>query len=113
VPGDRVEQHYARPGLISTIRDRLRAAGKDLDHLTPADLAAIDEFHIRGRQATEELAARLRPTAASRVLDIGSGLGGPSRHLGATYGCHVVGIDLTEAYCPGSRGRRNACRRRS
>ena len=99
MPDDGVEQHYARPGLISTIRERLRAAGKDLDHLAPADLAAIDEFHIRGRQATEELAARLRPTATSRVLDIGSGLGGPSRHLAVTYGCHVVGIDLTEDYC--------------
>lgn len=99
MPAAGVERHYARDGLIETIRERLRAAGKDLTRLVPADLATIDELHVRGPQATRELAARLAPTADSRVLDIGSGLGGPSRHLAATYGCRVTGIDLTEAYC--------------
>ena len=33
-----------------------------------------------------------------RVLDIGCGLGGPSRYLAATVGCEVVGIDLTPEY---------------
>jgi ubiquinone/menaquinone biosynthesis C-methylase UbiE len=40
---------------------------------------------------------RLGP--AARVLDIGSGLGGPARTLAETYGCHVTGIDLTAAFC--------------
>jgi ubiquinone/menaquinone biosynthesis C-methylase UbiE len=30
---------------------------------------------------------------------VGSGIGGPSRYVAATYGCAVVGIDLTEEYC--------------
>ena len=34
-----------------------------------------------------------------RVLDVGSGVGGPSRYVAATYDCDVVGIDLTEEYC--------------
>ncbi|MCB1541169.1 MAG: class I SAM-dependent methyltransferase [Rhodoblastus sp.] len=38
-------------------------------------------------------------TARAHVLDIGSGLGGPARTLAETYGCHVVGIDLTQAFC--------------
>jgi len=33
------------------------------------------------------------------LLDIGSGLGGPSRYLAANYGCRVIGIDITEEYC--------------
>lgn len=41
----------------------------------------------------------MRLDAASRVLDIGSGLGGPARTLAETYGCAVTGIDLTPAFC--------------
>ena len=32
------------------------------------------------------------------MLDIGSGLGGPSRYLAATFGCHVIGIDLSPSF---------------
>jgi len=39
------------------------------------------------------------PSRGSYVLDIGSGLGGPSRYLAANYGCRVIGIDITEEYC--------------
>ncbi|WP_210204615.1 class I SAM-dependent methyltransferase [Microvirga sp. 17 mud 1-3] len=98
-----VEEHYTHRDLTKAIREALQRAGKDPAHLQPTDLAAVDEFHIRGRQATLELANWIKPTAADRVLDIGSGLGGASRTLAATYGCHVTGIDLTEAYCRTAR----------
>lgn len=94
-----VEQHYTRSGLIEAIRAGLRTSGKDLDKLTPADLAPIDEFHVRGRHATLELAKTVQPRATDRVLDIGCGLGGASRVLASTYGCHVTGVDLTAEYC--------------
>lgn len=97
--GGGVERHYAQDGLIAAIRERLRRAGKDPDRLTPADLATIDEFHVRGRQATIELAEKVKPAATDRVLDIGCGIGGAARQLAAAYGCRVVGIDLVPAYC--------------
>lgn len=98
-----VEEHYTRHDLSAAIREALLKAGKDPSHLQPSDLAAVDEFHIRGRQATLELADRLTPQPSDRVLDIGSGLGGASRALAAAYGCHVTGIDLTEEYCRTAR----------
>ncbi|MBA1157890.1 class I SAM-dependent methyltransferase [Microvirga mediterraneensis] len=98
-----VEEHYTRPDLVEAIGEALQRAGKDLAHLQPPDLAAVDEFHIRGRQATLELANRIKPAPTDRVLDIGSGLGGASRALAATYGCHVTGVDLTEEYCRTAR----------
>jgi SAM-dependent methyltransferase len=94
-----VAQHYSRTDLVEAIRAGLEKSGKHIDRLTPADLAPVDEFHVRGRQATLELGEAIRPKATDRVLDIGCGLGGASRVLAATYGCHVTGIDLTEDYC--------------
>lgn len=94
-----IERHYTRDGLIEAIRAALAELGKDLDRLTPTDLAPIDEFHVRGRAATLELAEKVHLGRDSLVLDIGSGLGGASRALAATYGCRVIGVDLTEVYC--------------
>lgn len=96
---EQVERHYASNDLIGAIRAGLSAAGKTPGKVKPEDLVAVDEFHVRGRAAMQELAARLNLKPTDRVVDIGSGLGGPSRFLAATYGCDVMGIDLTEAYC--------------
>jgi SAM-dependent methyltransferase len=66
--------------------------------LTAEKLAAFDQFHVGGLAATAELARRARITRDMQVLDAGSGLGGPSRFLAETVGCHVTGVDLTPAY---------------
>jgi SAM-dependent methyltransferase len=95
----RVAEHYTRGDLATTILSALQAAGKDVDRLSLEDLAPVDEFHIRGRLATVELANGLGLAPGMRVLDVGCGIGGPSRYVAATYDCHVVGIDLTEEYC--------------
>ncbi len=98
---EQVEAHYsnASGNLADAIADSLRGAGKDLHDLKTTDLATVDEFHIRGRKATIELAEQMMLTKDVRVLDIGSGLGGAARTLAEEYGCHVTGVDLTQAFC--------------
>jgi SAM-dependent methyltransferase len=93
-----VETHYTRHDLGDVILAALKQVGKDIDHLTPDDLAPVDEFHGGQRPATIRLAELAGFTGAERVLDVGSGLGGPSRYLAWHYGCRVSGVDLTAEF---------------
>jgi ubiquinone/menaquinone biosynthesis C-methylase UbiE len=94
----RIAGHYARSDLEAAILDALVASGKDLDQLAPADLAPVDEFHTGGRQATIEFAAQIDLTPDMHLLDVGCGIGGPSRFFAQEHGCRVTGIDLTPDY---------------
>ena len=93
VPG-----HYARSDLVAAIRDGILRLGKTSDTVTIDDLSLVDEFHIGGRRATEELVEQLQPSAADHLVDIGSGLGGAARLVADRYKCRVTGFDLTRDY---------------
>ena len=96
---EEIQQHYRQSGLLERILAGLKSLGKDLDRLTHEDLAPADEFHSQGRAATRALAELAQIPPGSRVLDVGSGLGGPARYLAAAYRCDVTGIDLTPEFC--------------
>lgn len=98
-----IETHYASQGLEEAVRTALAALGTDGSRLRPEDTASFDEFHIRGREATCDLAGALQLNPEHRVLDVGCGMGGAARHLVHEYACSVVGIDLTEPYCRAAR----------
>ncbi len=92
---DPVAAHYARGGLLARLDAALRADGVDPTHPGIEGLAPYDQFHGRGIEATEELADLMPARAADRVLDLGSGIGGPARYVATRHGCRVTGIDLT------------------
>ena len=94
-----VSEHYGQPDLAQRILTALGKAGKNLDALTIDDLAPVDQFHVRGKQSTLELAQRAGISAGQRILDVGGGLGGPARTLATMFDCEVTVVDLTEAYC--------------
>lgn len=100
---ERVSQHYTRGDLAAAIDAGLAALGKAPSALGLEDLAPVDEFHIGGRPATLHLVEQLGLRAGQKVLDVGSGLGGASRFVAASYGSRVTGVDLTPEFCAVAR----------
>ncbi|MHC2332873.1 class I SAM-dependent methyltransferase [Bradyrhizobium sp. USDA 4454] len=90
--------HYDRIGLRDRLVSVLAAAGYANGQIDPKDLAALDQFHSRGLEATVDLANELALDANTAVIDIGSGLGGPSRYLAHRFGCKVLGIDISASF---------------
>jgi len=94
-----LNDYYGQNNLSQTILTALQQAGKDLNALTRRDLIAFEEFHVRGRKATRELAQLAGLQSGMQLLDVGCGIGGPARTLAAEFGCQVTGVDITDEYC--------------
>lgn len=55
-----------------------------------------DDIAAASRRTVERMAATVRLTPETRVLDVGAGYGGAARHLAKTYGCKVTCLNLSE-----------------
>ena len=100
---NKIHTQYSTGLSQSNIEQSLVAAGKDLNHLAPADLGLLEDFHTLGRIATSELVDLVDIAKVDEVLDAGSGIGGTARFVAERCQCHVSAIDLTEEYCEASR----------
>jgi len=93
-------QHYEKNEAGASLVSKVT---KILDSLPDgsvdsSQLAGLDQFHVMGLAATEQLAQIAGIERGATILDAGSGLGGPSRYLASTYGCRVIGVDLTPSF---------------
>jgi cyclopropane fatty-acyl-phospholipid synthase-like methyltransferase len=79
---DRIERGLAAQGIAPGAAVR------------PEQLFALDQWHYHGTEAIAAAARTLGLTAASHVLDIGAGVGGPARFLAHTVGCRVTALEL-------------------
>jgi sarcosine/dimethylglycine N-methyltransferase len=64
------------------------------DPIAPEQLFALDQWHYHGTDAIRAAAESLGLGPESRVLEIGSGIGGPARYLAHAVGCHVTALEL-------------------
>jgi sarcosine/dimethylglycine N-methyltransferase len=94
-----IHAQYSTGVSQRNIEQALVAAGKDLNHLQPSDLALLEDFHTMGRIATSQLVDLIGITRDDRVLDAGSGIGGTARFVADRCGCNVTAVDLTDEYC--------------
>jgi cyclopropane fatty-acyl-phospholipid synthase-like methyltransferase len=80
---------------VDRVYKELIAAGLD-DHeeLCVADLAAFDQYHYHGTNAVDYAIQLLDIASTDRILEIGSGIGGPSRYIAAKTGARIVALEL-------------------
>jgi sarcosine/dimethylglycine N-methyltransferase len=93
-------QHYEKNETGASLLSKVT---KILDSLPDgsvdsSQLAGLDQFHVMGLAATEQLAQIAGIERGAAILDAGSGLGGPSRYLAGTYGSRVIGADLSPSF---------------
>ena len=92
-----IEKFYDCPNLYNDIRNRLKERNIDLNNVTRKEIARFDEFHVRGAEISKEL-AEIANINKAKLLDIGSGIGGPCRMLANEFNCNTIGIDLSKEY---------------
>ena len=83
--------HVDRVG--SEIRDLGRS---DNEPLRADELTAFDQLHYHGTEAVDEAVRSTDINQQSAVLEVGSGIGGPARHLASTTGAAVTALELQD-----------------
>ena len=77
------------------IYNELNAAGYENDiPLKVEDISLFDQYHYFGTDAVDAAILNLNIDSENRVIDIGSGIGGPARYLARKTGCHVTALEL-------------------
>jgi ubiquinone/menaquinone biosynthesis C-methylase UbiE len=82
--------------LVQSVKALLEKMGDG--PISNEQLAGLDQFHAGGLEMTARFLELLDLEQSSKVLDAGSGLGGPSRFAADKYGCEVVGVDLVDSF---------------
>ena len=74
-----ISDHCTSGRLIDEISSEIKRLGKTEKTVTIDDLGPVDESHLGGRKASEDLLGQLNIKPDKNVMDIGCGLGGPAR----------------------------------
>jgi cyclopropane fatty-acyl-phospholipid synthase-like methyltransferase len=80
---------------VQRIHNELAALGIGPDAALRVDqLTPFDQYHYFGTEAVDEALEVLQLQPGSRVLDVGSGIGGPARYIAAKTGALVTALEL-------------------
>ena len=80
---------------VDRIFNELREIGKSTsDNLMVKDLSKFDQFHYHGTDAIDISIKKLGINDKSKILDVGSGIGGPARYIANKTGAEITAIEL-------------------
>mmetsp|Transcript_41912 Transcript_41912/g.110723 ORF Transcript_41912/g.110723 Transcript_41912/m.110723 type:complete len:652 (+) Transcript_41912:46-2001(+) len=82
---------------VAAVHNALAQRGKAEGPLTIEDLVSLghlDQYHYLGAEACDEAIQILGLEAGAKLLDVGSGIGGPARYMAAKSGCSITGVEL-------------------
>ena len=80
---------------IDRVHNELAELGKtSSDFLKAEEISHFDQLHYHGTVAVDEAIKMTGLDQQSRVLEIGSGFGGPARHIATSTGAKVTALEL-------------------
>ncbi|NKB76678.1 MAG: methyltransferase domain-containing protein [Gammaproteobacteria bacterium] len=80
---------------VGRVFNELQALGiKPEDPVDVETLCAFDQYHYLGTDAVDEAIEKLAIQPSMEVLEVGGGIGGPSRYLAHASGCHMTALEL-------------------
>eukprot|EP00009_Paramoeba_aestuarina_P005170 CAMPEP_0201519790 /NCGR_PEP_ID=MMETSP0161_2-20130828/10248_1 /ASSEMBLY_ACC=CAM_ASM_000251 /TAXON_ID=180227 /ORGANISM="Neoparamoeba aestuarina, Strain SoJaBio B1-5/56/2" /LENGTH=538 /DNA_ID=CAMNT_0047917941 /DNA_START=205 /DNA_END=1821 /DNA_ORIENTATION=- len=85
---------YNKPELISVLYNTLKEESLLVGPVNYADLTPYDQNHYRGLEALEICKQECQIGEATKMINIGSNLGGPSRYFAGKYGAEVTAVEL-------------------
>ena len=62
-----VSKHHTHGNLVAAIRGGIESLGNTINSVSVDDLAPVDEYHIGGRQASEDFLSQLDLTPEKRA----------------------------------------------
>ena len=80
---------------IDRVYNELTELGKSADtKLSAGEISAFDQLHYHGTAAVDQAIAMIGIDASSKILEIGSGFGGPARHIADNTRASVTALEL-------------------
>jgi len=80
---------------VDRIFNEMREIGKSTSStLLVEDLTKFDQLHYHGTDAIDIFIEKLEINEKTKILDVGSGIGGPARYLADKTGAEITAIEL-------------------
>ena len=80
---------------VERVFRELRALGIEEDQpVAVEELSDLDQYHYLGTEAVDEAIRLLGLRPGQRVLDVGSGIGGPARYIAHRAECRVTALEI-------------------